>query len=239
MKKWFCALLFICLLLSLTACGSRTSNADTTAETTPVPETTTVPETSTAAETTKATETTTVPETSTTAETTTVPETTTEVLSVTPEEVEAAIARVMGKGYKCTVQVSQEDIPVSFIGGMDLDKIKSCVVKQTTIPSVNLDVVVVVECQEGYEQEAVEVLNQSYAQSLSYIRMYPFGVAMVQGARLYQSGNLIMFIMTGSETEAELSEEEAARLAAEDYEKIDAALKELLGFLPENLAIKE
>ena len=227
MKKWFCALLFICLLLSLTACGSRTSNADTTAETTPVPETTTVPETSTAAETTM------VPET------TRVPETTAEALSVTPEEVEAAIARVMGEGYKCTVQVSQEDIPMSFIGGMDMDKIKSCVVKQTTIPSVNLDVVVVVECQEGYEQEAVDVLNQSYAQSLSYIRMYPFGVAMVQGARLYQSGNLIMFIMTGSETEAELSEEEAAKLAAEDYEKIDAALQELLGSLPENLAIKE
>lgn len=154
----------------------------------------------------------------------------------TPAEIEAAIAKALGEGYLATVDVPEEELFTSAIGRLDLTKVKTYVAKQAVIPSVDLDSVVIAECEEGYVDEAVALLNESYAQTIDYIRQYPFGVAKVEGARLYKVGNTVMLIIAGASYDGEDGEAEA-KLAAEEYEKVDAALKDLFGSLPENLAV--
>jgi len=154
----------------------------------------------------------------------------------TPAEIEAAIAKALGEGYLATVDVPEEELFMSAIGSLDLTKVKTYVAKQAVIPSVNLDSVVIAECEEGYVDEAVALLNESYAQTINYIRQYPSGVAKVEGARLYKVGNTVMLIIAGASYDGEDGEAEA-KLAAKEYEKVDAALKDLFGSLPENLAV--
>jgi len=100
-----------------------------------------------------------------------------------------------------------------------------------------MDAVVIAECEDGYADEAVKQLNESFAQTVDYIRQYPFGVAKVEGARLYKIGNTVMLIIAGASADEKASAEDEAKLAASEYEKIDNALKALFGTLPENLAV--
>lgn len=46
-----------------------------------------------------------------------------------------------------------------------------------------------------------------------------------------------MYITAGATPDENASEEDAAKLADEEYKKIDNAVKELFGTLPENLAV--
>lgn len=79
--------------------------------------------------------------------------------------------------------------------------------------------------------------HESYAQTLSYSRLYSFSVAKVEGARLYKFGDTVIFVIGGALAENGASAEDKAKLAASEYEKIDSAIKELFGTLPENLAV--
>ncbi|MBO4391635.1 MAG: DUF4358 domain-containing protein [Lachnospiraceae bacterium] len=158
---------------------------------------------------------------------------------LSPETIEAAIAEALGDGYLATVDIPEDELPLSALGGLDLTKVKKYVAKQTTVPSLNLDSVCVVECEDGYAEEAVTAFNDSFNQSVSYIRMYPYGVAKVEGTRIYQSGNYVLFILAGSNAEENASPEEEAKHAASEYAKVDDAVKALFGKLPENRAVIE
>lgn len=152
-----------------------------------------------------------------------------------PKEIEAAIAKALGDGYLCTADVPDEEMGLSCIGWLDLTKVDEYVVKQPTIYAQ--DAVGIVKCKEGYADEAAKILNDRFAQSISYIRQYPSDVAKVEGTRIYRVGDILMYITAGAPTTAEMSDEDAAKLAASEYEKIDNAVKELFGSLPENLAV--
>lgn len=152
-----------------------------------------------------------------------------------PKEIEAAIAKALGDGYLCTADVPDEEMGLSCIGWLDLTKVDEYVVKQPTIYAQ--DAVGIVKCKEGYADEATKILNDRFAQSISYIRQYPFDVAKVEGTRIYRAGDILMYITAGAPATAEMSDEDAAKLAASEYEKIDNAVKELFGRLPENLAV--
>lgn len=152
-----------------------------------------------------------------------------------PKEIEAAIAKALGDGYLCTADTPDEEMGLSCIGWLDLTKVDEYVVKQPTIYAQ--DAVGIVKCKEGYADEAAKILNDRFAQSISYIRQYPFDVAKVEGTRIYRVGDILMYITAGAPTTAEMSDEDAAKLAASEYEKIDNAIKELFGSLPENLAV--
>ena len=160
-----------------------------------------------------------------------------EMKSATPAEIEAAIANALGDGYLATETVSEEEIFNCALGYLDMEKVKSYVAKVALITAIDHDTVVVAECEEGYADEAVSLFNENFANTLSYIRLYPFGVAKAEGARIYKVGNTVMYIIAGANSEEEISAEEEAKLAASEYEKIDNALKELFGALPENLAV--
>ena len=153
----------------------------------------------------------------------------------TPAEIETAIAKALGDGYLATVDIPEDEIALSALGYLDLTKVRTYVAKQAVVSSVDPDTVVIVECEDGYADEAVAKLNESFAQTVSYIRQYPFGVAKVEGARLYKVGNIVMLIIAGASFEGEDKEAEA-KLAVEEYKKVDAAVTEIFGSLPENLA---
>lgn len=155
----------------------------------------------------------------------------------TPAEIEAAIAKALGDGDLCTVDVPEEELFSSAISRLDLTKVKAYIAKQTNIPSVMLDSIVIAECEPGYADEAVKLFNENYAQVISYIRQYPFGVAKAENARIYKVGNTVMFIMAGADADENASAEDEAKLAVSEYEKIDNAIKSLFGTLPENLAV--
>lgn len=152
-----------------------------------------------------------------------------------PKEIEAAIAKALGNGYLCTADVPDEEMGLSCIGWLDLTKIDEYIVKQPT--RYAQDTVGIVKCKEGYADEAAKILNERFAQSISYIRQYPFDVAKVEGTRIYKIGDIVMYITAGAAPDENASDEDAAKLAAAEYKKIDSAIKALFGTLPENLAV--
>lgn len=157
--------------------------------------------------------------------------------TATPKEIEAAIAKALGEGYLATIEVPEDEMWSSAISRLDLTKVKTYVAKQAENVSLDMDAVVIAECEDGYADEAVKQLNESFAQTVDYIRQYPFGVAKVEGARLYKIGNTVMLIIAGASADENASAEDEAKLAASEYEKIDNAIKALFGTLPENLAV--
>ena len=239
MKKILTLLTAFLLLLSLAACGSgnKETTPAQTKEAAPA-ETTKAQESATTAA--PAPETTAAPAPETTAapapETTAAP--TEEVKGFpTPAQIEAAIAAAIGEGYLATEAVPADELYACALGAFDMEKVKSYVAKTAAVTALNLDTVVIAECEAGYADEGVDLLNESLAQSVSYIRMYPFGVAKVEGARIYKVENTVMLILAGASADSEATAEDEAKLAAEEYEKIDAALEALFGTELENLAV--
>lgn len=156
---------------------------------------------------------------------------------VSPVDVEAAIAKALGDGYLSTVDAPEDELFSTVVSSIDFSQVGDYVIKQARASSVNPDTVVVLNCKSGYADTAVDLINESYAQTLSYSRLYSFSVAKVEGARLYKFGDTVIFVIGGALAENGASAEDKAKLAASEYEKIDSAIKELFGTLPENLAV--
>lgn len=155
--------------------------------------------------------------------------------AATPADIEKKIADAIGKdNYLCDTEVEKDWLQNSF--GLDLSKVESYVAKQNSISSVNPDTVIVLKVKDGYADEAVKTLNTAFAQMVSYIRQYPFGTAKVMNARLYQSGNYVIYVIAGASYDGEDAEAEA-KLANTEYAKIDEAIKGVFGTLPKNSAV--
>ena len=155
--------------------------------------------------------------------------------TVTPTEIEQKIIEAIGKSnYLCDTDAQKDYLENTL--GLDLSKIESYVAKQNSVSSVNPDTVIILKVKDGYADEAVKALNTSYAQMVDYIRQYPFGTAKVLNARIYQSGNYVMYILAGASYDGEDSEAEN-KLAISEYVKIDEAIKSVLGTMPKNLAV--
>ena len=155
-------------------------------------------------------------------------------VTATPAEIEQKIADAVGKdNYLCDTEIDKDWLQNTF--QLDMSKVESYVAKQNSIGSVNPDTVIVLKTKDGYASDAVKALNAYYAQVVSYIRQYPFGTAKVMNARIYQSGDYVLYIIAGASYDGEDSEAEN-KLAVSEYAKIDEALKSVLGTLPENLA---
>jgi len=159
---------------------------------------------------------------------------------ITPDMVEKAIAAALGTGYLSTVDVPSEEMFMSVLAGADMTKIESYVAKVAVVSAVDLDTIVVAKAKDGYADELVALINENYSRTIDYIRQYPFGVSKVEGARLYKTGDIVIFIIGGANADENASGEDEAKLAVAEYEKIDNAIKSLFGTLPKNLAeVKE
>lgn len=156
-------------------------------------------------------------------------------VTTTPAEIEQKIAEAIGKdNYLCDTDIDKDWLQNVY--RLDLSQVDEYVAKQNSIGSVNPDTVIVLKVKDGYSDEAVKAINEGYAQIVSYIRQYPFGTAKVLNARLYQSGNYIIYVVAGASYDGEDSEAEA-KLATSEYAKIDEAVKGVFGTLPKNAAV--
>ena len=154
---------------------------------------------------------------------------------ITPASIEQAIADAIGRdNYLCNTDIEEDWLKNSY--GLDLSKVKSYVAKQNAVSAVNLDTVIVLEVEDGYADTAVEILNDSYARTVNYIRQYAFGVGKVLNARIYKEGHYVMYILAGESYDGDDAEKEDA-LAVSEYAKIDNALADIFGKTPENLAV--
>lgn len=155
--------------------------------------------------------------------------------TATPAEIEQKIADAIGKdNYLCDTEIDKDWLQSTF--QLDMSKVESYVAKQNSIGSVNPDTVVILKTKDGYADDAVKALNTYFAQIVDYIRQYPFGTAKVMNARLYQSGDYVIYIVAGASYDGEDSEAET-KLAVSEYAKIDEAIKSVFGTLPDNLAV--
>lgn len=155
--------------------------------------------------------------------------------TMTPAEIEQKIAEAVGKdNYLCDIDIDKDYLQNVY--RLDLSKVESYAAKQNSIASVNPDTVIVLKTKDGYAADAVKALNEGYAQMVSYIRQYPFGTAKVLNARLYQSGDYVIYVIAGASYDGEDSEAEN-KLAVSEYAKIDEAVKSVFGTLPKNLAV--
>lgn len=217
MKKLLCLALAVLMLFALAACAENPTPTEPKNDTTPA---TQAPDTQ--APDTQAPETTQAPA---------------PAEAPTPAEIEAAIAAALGEGYKATVDVPEDGFFMSPVGWLEQEKVKSYVAKEALITALDLDTVAIAECEEGYADEAVSIFNQSFAQSVSYIHQYTYGVAKVENGRIYKVGNTVMLIIAGASPDEDMDDEAKAKLALDEYAKIDAAIESLFGFVPENLAV--
>lgn len=155
--------------------------------------------------------------------------------SISVETIEEKIINAIGKdNYLCDTDIDADWLTNSF--GLDLTKVESYIAKQNSISSVNLDTVIILKVKDGYGDEAINTLNKSFAQTVDYIRQYPFGTAKILNGRLYQKDNYVIYVIAGANYEGEDLQEES-KLAIDEYAKIDAALNELFNSTLENLAI--
>ena len=156
-------------------------------------------------------------------------------VTATPAEIEEKIAQAIGAdNYLCDTDIDKDWLQNSF--QLDMSKVESYVAKQNAIASVNPDTVIVLKTKDGYADEAVAKLNDSFAQLDTYFREYPCGTAKVLNARLYQSGDYVIYVIAGASYDGEDSEAEN-KLAVSEYAKIDEAVQSIFGTLPENLAV--
>ena len=156
-----------------------------------------------------------------------------------PKDIEAAIAKALGDGNLAVVEVPADELWSTPIRDVeDMSVIESYVAKQSRVTSLDQDCILVAKCKDAAAAEAViNSCNAYFAQTISYIRQYPSSVAKGEGARLYQYDTTVIFVIGGAKAGAEASEEDAAKLAASEYEKIDEPIKNTCGSLPKNLAV--
>lgn len=152
----------------------------------------------------------------------------------TPEEIEEKIKKALGDDYSCNVD-KEKDFLTGY-WGLDLSQIESYVAKENAIASVNPDQIIILKVKDGYADKAVEALNAGFAQNVSYIRQYPFGTEKVLNGRIFKNGNYVALIIAGQTTEEGTTAEQEAKMAEEDYQKIDGVWEELFGEA-KNLAV--
>lgn len=154
--------------------------------------------------------------------------------NVSASDIEKKIADAIGDNYLCDTDFEEDWFKNYY--GFDMSQIDEYVAKQNSIAAVNPDTVIVLKVKDGYADTAVDLLNTAYAQQVSYIRQYPFGVQKVMNARIFKNGNYVIYALAGASYDGEDAEEEL-KLAETEYAKIDAAVESVFGSVPENLAI--
>lgn len=154
---------------------------------------------------------------------------------ISAADIESRIADAVGKdNYLCTVDKDKNMLFARL--ELDESKVLDYVAKESAISAVDLDQILVFKVTDDYVDSLVDKINEDYAQTVSYVRQYPFGTAKVLNARLYKSGDYVLFVIAGASYEGEDTEAEV-KMAVSEYAKIDEAVKDIFGELPENLIV--
>jgi len=142
------------------------------------------------------------------------------------------IIKALGENNGFDVDVSDDELYLAGLSGIDMTKVNEIVVKQNAISSVNPDTLIVVDCKDGYADTVLGFVKDAYDQNKSYQEQYPFAVEKVNNTRIYQQDNLIIYVIAGGYT----PEQDVEAFVEAEYKKVDDAIQNVLGKLPSNLA---
>ena len=157
----------------------------------------------------------------------------------TPTEIESAIARVIGDGYNATVDVPMDEMYSCALADADFSKIDSYVAKLTLVPSVQQDQIVIATAKDAaYAEELVKLYNKEYERATMYAKQYPMEPHKLTRARIYKVGNTVMYLIAGKSPESGMDDAACIALAEAEYKKIDDTIREMYGYLPENLLVE-
>lgn len=158
-------------------------------------------------------------------------------VDMTAQEIMDTLKEKLGDSFECDVDGTEDS--VSGYWGLDMSKVESWAARSNSNSALNPSTAVVLKVQDGYAQDAAALLQSGYEQTLSYSRMYNMDLQKVLRARLFVNGNYVALLILGAAGDWELSDEEQAKFAAEEAEKVDAAWSGIFGSAENTIVIPE
>ena len=146
-------------------------------------------------------------------------------VTMTAQEIMDTLKEKLGDSFGCDVAEAEDNI--SGYWGLDMGQVESWASMSNSNSAVNSSYAVIVKVKDGYAQDAAALLQTGYEQILSYSRMYNMDLQKVLQARLFVSGNYVALLILGAEGDWEASDEEQAKFAAGEADKVDSAWKAL------------
>ena len=158
-------------------------------------------------------------------------------VTMTAQEIMDTLKEKLGDSFGCDVAETEDNI--SGYWGLDMGQVESWASMSNSNSAVNSSYAVIVKVKDGYAQDAAALLQTGYEQILSYSRMYNMDLQKVLQARLFVNGNYVALLILGATGDWQLSDEELARLAAEEAAKVDETWSGIFGSADNSITVPE
>ncbi len=158
-------------------------------------------------------------------------------VDMTAQEIMDTLKEKLGDSFECDVDGTEDSM--SGYWGLDMAQVESWASMSNSNSAINPSAAVVLKVKDGYAQDAAALLQDRYEQLLSYSRMYDMDLQKVLQARLFVNGNYVVLLILGATGDWQLSDEELAKFAADEAEKVDAAWSEIFGSAENSIVIPE
>ena len=158
-------------------------------------------------------------------------------VDMTAQEIMDTLKEKLGDSFECDVDGTEDSM--SGYWGLDMAQVESWASMSNSNSAINPSAAVVLKVKDGYAQDAAALLQDRYEQLLSYSRMYDMDLQKVLQARLFVNGNYVALLILGATGDWQLSDEELAKFAADEAEKVDAVWGEIFGSTENSIVIPE
>ena len=158
-------------------------------------------------------------------------------VTMTAQEIMDTLKEKLGDSFGCDVAETEDNIGGYW--GLDMGQVESWASMSNSNSAVNSSYAVIVKVKDGYAQDAAALLQTGYEQILSYSRMYNMDLQKVLQARLFVNGNYVALLILGATGDWQLSDEELARLAAEEAAKVDETWSGIFGSADNSITVPE
>ena len=158
-------------------------------------------------------------------------------VTMTAQEIMDTLKEKLGDSFGCDVAETEDNI--SGYWGLDMGQVESGASMSNSNSAINPSAAVILKVKDGYAQDAAALLQTGYEQILSYSRMYNMDLQKVLQARLFVNGNYVALLILGATGDWQLSDEELARLAAEEAAKVDETWSGIFGSADNSITVPE
>ena len=158
-------------------------------------------------------------------------------VDMTAQQIMDTLKEKLGDSFPC--DALEDEDRMSGYWGLDMSKVEDWAAMSNSNSSLNPSTAVIVKVKDGYAQDAAALLQRGYEQTLSYSRMYNMDLQKVLQARLFVNGNYVALLILGAEGDWEASDEEQAKFAAEEADKVDSAWSGIFGSAENSITIPE
>lgn len=158
-------------------------------------------------------------------------------VTMTAQEIMDTLKEKLGDSFGCDVAETEDNIGGYW--GLDMGQVESGASMSNSNSAINPSAAVILKVKDGYAQDAAALLQTGYEQILSYSRMYNMDLQKVLQARLFVNGNYVALLILGADGDWQLSDEELARLAAEEAAKVDETWSGIFGSADNSITVPE